>query len=85
MHKNNLLLGLAFIIVKPSNNKTMKVILILIISELLYSVFTNETSFCKSERKAFLRVSEIRDSLLSAKLDLFFQHAHWINNTLIHK
>ena len=59
--------------------------MILMISELLYSVFTNEALFCESERKTFLRVSEIRDSLILAKLELFFQHTHWIIITVIHR
>ena len=63
----------------------MKVILILIICELIYLVFTNEASFCESERKDFLRVNEIRDTLLLDKLELFFQHTHWIINTVIYR
>ena len=62
----------------------MKVILFLIICEFFYLVITNEASFCETERKVFLRVNERRDSLLLAKLELFFQHTRWIIKTVIH-
>ena len=63
----------------------MNVIFILIICVLPNLIYANESSFCESQRKDFLRVSEIRESLLFEKLELFFQQTHWIINDLIHR